>query len=120
MNDIMRRCKIHGDTLHSTGKDGYARCKKCSSEQVSRRRKKLKLLAIEYMGYKCARCGLSFPDYPEVMEFHHRDPTKKDFGIASNGHTRAINKIKSELDKCDMYCSNCHRIVHADLKNNGA
>jgi formate-dependent nitrite reductase cytochrome c552 subunit len=49
------------------------------------------------------------------LEFHHRDPTQKDFSL---GHAKMTNfeKVKSELDKCDLLCANCHREEHARLK----
>jgi hypothetical protein len=47
---------------------------------VSRRRKKIRLMAIEHLGGKCTRCG--YQKYPEVLEFHHRDPLVKEIGRA--------------------------------------
>ncbi len=45
-----------------------------------------------------------------VLEFDHRDRSKK-LGeirhIIQNGAT--IEKIKAEIEKCDIRCSNCHR-----------
>lgn len=57
----------------------------------------------------CMDCGVSYPPY--VMDFDHRDRSKKSFTIA-----RAVNGQKSrdalieEIAKCDIVCSNCHRI----------
>ena len=48
------------------------------------------------------------------MEFHHLDPTQKDFGISSNSN-RAWEKIRIELDKCVLVCSNCHREIHEGI-----
>ena len=48
-----------------------------------------------------------------ALEFHHIDPKTKEFGIYL--HTRnplGWDKIKSELAKCILLCSNCHREVH--------
>jgi len=49
------------------------------------------------------------------MDFHHIDPTQKDFAISAKGTTRAWEKIRVELDKCAMLCSNCHREHHAGM-----
>lgn len=81
---------------------------------VQKRRKKIKELAIEYKGGCCEKCG--YNKYNEVLEFHHLDPTKKDFGIASDGHCKSWEKVKKELDKCIMVCANCHREIHVELK----
>lgn len=68
-----------------------------------------KLKAVEYKGGKCQRCG--YDKYPDVLEFHHRDPKQKE---ASWNKIRlwSWKKIEEELDKCDMLCANCHREVH--------
>ncbi len=39
------------------------------------------------------------------LHFHHKDPSKKDFGISRV--TLKWDKIKPELDKCILLCSNC-------------
>jgi len=80
---------------------------------VKKRRRKLKEMAIEYKGGKCQECG--YNKAKTALEFHHLDPNEKDFGIAAKGHTRSWEKIKIELDKCIMVCSNCHREIHEDL-----
>lgn len=51
----------------------------------------------------------------DALDFHHLDPTQKDFGFGAKGYTRAWSKIQKELDKCVMLCSNCHRETHAGL-----
>ncbi|UCG92864.1 MAG: HNH endonuclease [candidate division WOR-3 bacterium] len=82
-------------------------------EAVRRKRKKIRLKAIEYKGGKCEICG--YKRCPEAMEFHHLNGSKKDFGISHKGYTRSWEKVKVELDKCIMLCANCHREVHAGL-----
>ena len=80
---------------------------------VSRRRKMIKKMAIEYKGGVCIICGYS--KYYGALEFHHLNPTKKDFGLSMDGLTRSWAKTKKELDKCIIICSNCHREIHAGL-----
>ena len=78
---------------------------------VSKRRKALKQMAIEYKGGKCAICGYS--KCSGALEFHHLDKTSKDFGLSVRGLTRSWKKIQIESDKCILVCSNCHREIHA-------
>jgi 5-methylcytosine-specific restriction endonuclease McrA len=82
-------------------------------QAVDKRRKKLKTMALEYKGGKCEVCG--YAKYPGAMEFHHRDPQSKDFGIGFKGYTRSWDKVKAELDKCVLLCSNCHHEIHGGL-----
>lgn len=57
----------------------------------------------------CDDCGLHYPSV--CMDFDHRDPKQKVIGIA-----QAVNrgwsweKLQTEIDKCDLVCSNCHRM----------
>lgn len=114
-----RVCKVHGETTFRQQKvdsDKY-RCCKCQTEAVKRRRTKLKALAVEYKGGSCERCG--YNRCIQALDFHHRDPTQKDFGIAEAGETRSFEKIKIELDKCLLLCSNCHREEHVRLETIG-
>jgi len=107
--EITRECKKHGETLFVLEGRGYYRCKKCRVEAVSAKRRNLKVKAIEYKGGKCERCGYS--KYVGALEFHHLDPTKKDFSIG-HGSIKSWARTKEELDKCIMLCSNCHKEVH--------
>ena len=65
---------------------------------------KLKLL---HSG-KCAKCG--YDTCLKALEFHHIDPSKKDFTI-SNDHVKLIDAIE-ESKKCILICSNCHKELH--------
>jgi hypothetical protein len=71
-----------------------------------------KTRCVELFDSKCADCGL-VSEYTEVYDFHHLDPSKKDFSIAKLLSGRTWTKIAEELKKCVMICANCHRIRHA-------
>lgn len=86
---------------------------RCRQDKVNRRRRKLKVMAVEYKGGKCEKCG--YNRCIGALEFHHIDPTQKDFAISTTGSTRAWSKIQTELDKCILVCSNCHREIHEEL-----
>jgi hypothetical protein len=108
-------CKKHGDTSHYTDNSGRIRCRSCRNEAVDKRRKILKLKSIEYKGGSCSRCQYS--KCIEALEFHHVDPSQKDFSLSSTGVTRSWDSIKKELDKCILVCSNCHREIHFGQRN---
>lgn len=84
---------------------------------VQKRRKKIRRLACEYKGSKCEICG--YDRCMEALEFHHKNPTEKDFSISEKGYTRSWNRVKAELDKCLMLCANCHRETHVKLAASG-
>jgi len=64
----------------------------------------------------CAKCGHSF--HPAAMDYHHRDPKKKETAISTLVNRGAsIERIDEEIAKCDLMCSNCHRILHYEMWN---
>ena len=109
----IKECKKHGITEFVLRKDGHYRCKKCAVDAVKRRREKVKDLAVEYKGGECQCCG--YKKYKGALEFHHIDSNEKDFGIGEKGYTRSFEKVKKEVDKCILVCSNCHKEIHAGL-----
>lgn len=81
--------------------------------RVSAWRRRIKERAIAYLGGKCIKCG--YDRCADAMDFHHRDPTIKEFRIGQYAGGWKI--LKRELDKCDLLCANCHREVHYELKS---
>jgi len=104
-------CSKHPDSEFSTPKNGgRRRCRACTVDAVVKYRRNVKLRAIEYKGGKCIRC-----DYNKcvaALHFHHIDPDTKEFSIGKTGVTRSWAKLKKELDKCELLCSNCHAEHH--------
>lgn len=88
----------------------YADRKEYIKKAVSKRRKKLKEMALEHSGGKCIICG--YNKSKRALVFHHVDPSKKDFGLGLNGLTRSWKRVKAEIDKCALLCSNCHMEIH--------
>jgi len=60
--------------------------------------------------HPCVNCGESDP---VCLDFHHRDPKTKRFGIGRGGCARSIFLLKEEIAKCLVLCANCHRKHHA-------
>jgi len=68
--------------------------------------KAIKLL-LEYVKDGCVDCGEK--DF-EVLDFDHIEQSNKEYTISymiNNGF--GVEKIKNELEKCRVLCSNCHR-----------
>lgn len=74
-------------------------------------RQRLKVRAVEYKGGCCSFCG--YRRSYRALQFHHLDPTKKDFGIG--GKSLTWEKVRVELDKCVLVCANCHSEIHDGL-----
>lgn len=69
-------------------------------------------LIDKYKEVPCTDCGNTFPTC--CMDFDHKYDKK--FNIAT-GLCRSDESLLKEIDKCDVVCSNCHRI-RTYLKNN--
>lgn len=116
--DIQKECKIHGLTTFAERKENGSsryRCRKCAVDAVLKRRRKVKSQAIEYKGGSCVKCGYNKSN--NALQFHHLDPTTKEFGIAEHGHCKSWERVKVELDKCILLCANCHAETHEELND---
>ena len=83
-----------------------------NSERVISWRKRKKRELIEYKGGQCEICGYKKCD--RALQFHHKDPKEKDFQIS--GKSLIFEKLKDEVDKCILVCSNCHSEIHDRLE----
>lgn len=110
---IDKECSVHGLTSFVLEGRGYYRCKKCRSEHVQNRRRKVKQMAVEYKGGQCKICG--YNKCIEALEFHHLNPDEKDFALSGDGNTLSWSKVQKEIDKCDLLCANCHREAHTNI-----
>lgn len=107
---VQKVCKKHGltDYVYVESARKY-KCKKCLHNSVTDRRRKNKEELVKYKGGKCEICG--YDKCIDALEFHHLNPDEKEFGI-SNGNIKSLNKLKKEVDKCILVCSNCHHEIH--------
>lgn len=110
---ILKDCPRHGLTRFHLRRDGSHRCGRCSSESVSRRRRRVKETLVKEAGGRCMICGYS--RYIGALEFHHRDPATKSFGLGCGGLTRSLDKARAEAAKCVLVCANCHAEVEAAI-----
>lgn len=95
------------------GKGSSAYCKPCTIDQTVERQRAFKSKCVEYKGGKCFKCGYSRSI--SALEFHHIDPSEKDFSISNAKLTSINERIYRELDKCILVCANCHREIHDEM-----
>lgn len=105
--------KTEENTLFLNGKWGRA-CRNCDAKNKADRVNKFKKNCVSYKGGQCEVCGYS--KCIAALEFHHKDPTQKDFSMAQKKTCKFDDKIMAELDKCAILCCNCHREEHTRLK----
>lgn len=60
--------------------------------------------------YGCQNCD---EDDPDCLDFHHLDPSKKEFTISEQIRKKVNpDKLLAEISKCIVICANCHRKLH--------
>jgi transposase len=111
--ETVSRCKHHGETNFVREGRGYYRCKRCRIERVSQRRRQIKRRLVEEAGGRCLICG--YDRCQQVLQFHHLDPTTKEFHLGQNGVTRSLARSRVEARKCILLCANCHGEVEAGI-----
>lgn len=105
----MNICKWH---LCNNETDTVYCNKKCKNKQsVQNRRNSIKLKLVDYFGSKCQRCGWN--EHTSGLVLHHKNPSVKEFGLASVGGSKSWESILKEAEKCFLLCSNCHNVIHA-------
>lgn len=79
-----------------------------------RKRRELTLWLREYRAeVGCAHCD---EHRAACLDFHHLDPEQKLMGVirmVQYGYSK--ESILREIEKCEVVCANCHRILHDDL-----
>lgn len=90
------------------GRQAY--CKMCQNSTNTERFRRFKRQCLEYKGgSQCLLCG---EDNQAILEFHHANPSEKEFIISKSKSLVFSKDTEKELDKCFVLCSNCHHNVH--------
>jgi len=116
LGDIMELiCNRHGISNHRLSGKRW-KCKKCDYLYTRKYLQNLKLKAIKYGGGECEICG--YDKCWRALNFHHIDPSKKEFNIFASRPEHKIvrnwEKLKKEIDKCMLVCANCHTEIHSN------
>lgn len=80
-------CGRHGTTEFRLEGRGHYRCKRCRSEAVAARRRKVKRKLVDEAGGECALCG--YRRWVGALQFHHLDLSRRSSTsrrVATPGH----------------------------------
>lgn len=114
-------CEICGKQFYPQTTNGSRRkyCYECSpsqgdnkTKQIVALRQAMKKQAVKRKGGKCEICGYS--KSLAALQFHHKDPNEKKFGLAQNGNFHSWKDYWEEAQKCMLLCANCHAEIHSN------
>jgi DNA-binding CsgD family transcriptional regulator len=85
---------------------GEGQSEKRANRQKQTRHKIREFLKEYKQSRGCSDCGEFYPYW--MLEFDHLK--NKQFQLSSyKEHTQDIEKVREEISKCDVVCSNCHK-----------
>lgn len=112
------KAAVDGTGLHNQCKDCHKISRKKSFKknktQIYAQIKQREIAKREYIDKKyksdpCVDCKNPF--HPICMDFDHLDASLKIDGVSQLIHRGAsLKKIEAEIKKCEVVCSNCHRL----------
>ncbi len=114
-------CEFPKDKTHKDGLSSL--CKECRNKRSDNWRKANQEKFLSYqkdrlkngqayvneLKSNCVKCNES---RPYVIQFHHINPSEKEFELGSSGVFKSKFKIDSEVKKCICLCANCHMEYH--------
>jgi len=106
----MKECKNCGN--ESIDRDGlYCSSSCCVKYNARERARERKRLLVAMHGGRCQECG--YDKCIAALHFHHKDPSKKKFGLRhKNLASKKWAVVFEESKKCDLLCANCHAEHH--------
>lgn len=79
-----------------------------TSETRVRGKRRNWLLSYKAHSGGCSKCTVSDP---VCLDFHH--PGDKTAGVSKMvSYRQPLDKIRAEIERCEVLCANCHRIEH--------
>ncbi len=111
---LQLRCK---ECSKNRAREGYKERKSQGIDSTAEITKLKKRLVVQIMNeYKrtkgCCFCGQNVSC---CLDFHHKDPSIKEYNVSRLISSKSIKKIVEEVKKCLLVCANCHRQIHDGL-----
>ena len=114
--EIKLRTSIYRANNKEKLNEYYSNTKEIQIQQVLQRRENNKAEYILLKGGKCEICGFEYNgENAACFDFHHENPEEKEYNPSIAIRLRREKALK-ELEKCQLVCANCHRLIHYKTK----
>ena len=114
--EIKLRTSIYRANNKEKLREYYSNTKEVQIQQVLQRRENNKAEYILLKGGKCEICGFEYNgENAACFDFHHENPEEKEYNLSTAIRLRREKALK-ELEKCQLVCANCHRLIHYKTK----
>lgn len=114
--EIKLRTSIYRANNKEKLKEYYSNTKETQIQQVLQRRENNKAEYILLKRGKCEICGFEYNgENAACFDFHHENPKEKEYNPSIAIRLRKEKALK-ELEKCQLVCANCHRLIHYKTK----
>lgn len=74
-------------------------------DKAKEKKQLIKQLVRDAKSVPCSDCNIQYPYY--VMQFDHVSGEKIS-NVAEMYNSGSLSKVRAEIDKCEVVCSNCH------------
>lgn len=101
-DNLQKRCR---QCKSEYNKNHYLNNKNKYKQNTKKQRQKVRDRVNELKNKPCADCKIWYPYY--VMDFDHLKD--KECRVAILMNNAGWDRIKAEIDKCEVVCANCHR-----------
>lgn len=91
----------------------YKKNYKAERERLEKRQKEQRQKLEQMLHEVKTKCGRCDESRFAALDFHHKDPLTKEITVAEAfARNWTVERVKKEIDKCEVICSNCHRVEH--------
>jgi len=93
--------------------DKEERAKRARLKKIVQWRQRIKKKLVQYKGGRCENCGYD-RNCLDAFVFHCPDFNDGEFAI-SEAYNTGFERVKEEIDKCQLLCVLCHAEIHNDV-----
>lgn len=100
-------CRVAPRHQYATRLGPY--CTGCTKQYNADKLKQKRAFINDYKITRgCRVCG--YREHPVALELNHIDPLSKSMNIARQLASCSMERLTTELEKCEVLCANCHQI----------